>query len=79
MDESIQLKDVVVTAQALKNTENAVQTIQRKSLSTIDGISNQVFSPQAIVMLLRQLKESPEFQFRKANMYLSEDWEEDIV
>ena len=44
MDESVQLKDVVVTAQALKNTENAVQTIQRKSLSTIDGISNQVFS-----------------------------------
>ncbi len=43
-DESVQLKDIVVTAQAIKNTENAVQTIQRKSLNTMDAISNQTFS-----------------------------------
>ena len=43
-NEGVLMDEIVVTASAIKNTENAVQTIQRKSLSTIDGISSQVFS-----------------------------------
>ncbi|KAA3641077.1 MAG: TonB-dependent receptor, partial [Bacteroidetes bacterium] len=41
---AVALGDVVVTAKALKNTETAVQTLKRKSIGAIDGISSQAFS-----------------------------------
>ena len=41
---SIEMQEVVVTARAINNSENSVQTLQRKSLNTIDGISSQSFS-----------------------------------
>ncbi len=41
---SVEITTVVVTAKALQNTETAIQTLQRKSLNPIDGISSQTFS-----------------------------------
>jgi hypothetical protein len=41
---AVNLGSVVVAAKALKNTENAVQTLKRKSIGAIDGISSQAFS-----------------------------------
>ncbi len=41
---SVEMATVVVTAKALQNTETAIQTLQRKSLNPIDGLSSQAFS-----------------------------------
>lgn len=43
-DDAVQLDDVVVTAKALKHTENALLALQRKSTSIQDGISSQEIS-----------------------------------
>lgn len=42
--ESVGLDEVVVEARALRNTENALLTIQRKSLVLLDAISSEQFS-----------------------------------
>lgn len=41
---AVNLEGVVVSAKALQNTENAVQTLKRKSIAAVDGISSQAFS-----------------------------------
>jgi len=38
---NIQLQEVVVTAQVLRNTETAMQTIKKKSANLLDGISSE--------------------------------------
>jgi hypothetical protein len=40
---SIELSEVTVTAQAVRNTENALMTIKQKSANVIDGISATAF------------------------------------
>jgi len=39
-ESSLDLQEVVVTAQAIRNTEAAIQTIKRKSATMLDGISS---------------------------------------
>lgn len=41
---AVELGSVIVSAKALQNTENAVQTLKRKSIGAIDGISSQAFT-----------------------------------
>lgn len=41
---AVEMNAVLVTAKALRNTETAIQTLQRKSLVPVDGISSQTFS-----------------------------------
>ncbi len=41
---SAALKEVVVTEKALRNTEGAVMTLQRKGIGTLDAISSQAFN-----------------------------------
>lgn len=43
-EEAIGLEEVIVTATALKNSESALLTVQRKSSSVLDGISSEMFS-----------------------------------
>lgn len=43
-EELVEIATVVVTARATQNTETAIQTLQRKGINTIDGISNQAFN-----------------------------------
>jgi outer membrane receptor for ferrienterochelin and colicin len=43
-EESVEIEAVVVTAKAIQNSENAMQTLQRKGINTIDAISSQAFS-----------------------------------
>lgn len=42
--EAMAIAEVVVTAQAVQNTETALLTIQKKSANLLDGISSQTFS-----------------------------------
>lgn len=44
VDQSFELQAVSVSAQALRNTETAVQTIQKKSINTLDAMSSQTFT-----------------------------------
>ena len=43
-EESVALADVVVVARKVTNTDRAMQTLQRKSLNTVNAISSQAFS-----------------------------------
>lgn len=43
-EDTEQLAEVVVTAKQVRNTEAAVLTLQKKSVSFIDGLSSQTFS-----------------------------------
>lgn len=43
-EEALGLEEVVVTASALKDSESALLTMQRKSSSVLDGISSEMFS-----------------------------------
>ena len=43
-EELVEIATVVVTARATQNTETAIQTLQRKGINTIDGISSQAFT-----------------------------------
>ncbi len=43
-EEALGLEEVVVTASALKDSESALLTMQRKSSSVMDGISSEMFS-----------------------------------
>jgi outer membrane receptor protein involved in Fe transport len=43
-EEALGLEEVVVTASALKDSESALFTMQRKSSSVLDGISSEMFS-----------------------------------
>ena len=43
-EESVALADVVVVARQVTNTDRAMQTLQRKSLNTVNAISSQAFS-----------------------------------
>ncbi len=43
-EDSEQLSEVVITAKAVRNTEAAVLTLQKKSVSFIDGLSAQTFA-----------------------------------
>ncbi len=42
-EEGQNLEEIVVTAKQLKNTENAVLAIQRKSVNVVNGVSSQSF------------------------------------
>lgn len=42
-EEAVELGEVTITAQAVRNTENALSTIKRKSANVIDGISASSF------------------------------------
>ncbi len=42
-EETVELGEVVITAQAVRNTENALSTIKKKSANVIDGISASAF------------------------------------
>jgi TonB-dependent receptor len=43
-EESVALADVVVVARMTRNNDRAMQTIERKSLNTVNAISSQAFS-----------------------------------
>jgi TonB-dependent receptor len=43
-EDSEQLSEIVVTAKQVRNTEAAIMTLQKKSVSFIDGLSSQTFS-----------------------------------
>ena len=43
-EESVALADVVVVARQVTNTDRAMQTLQRKSLNTVNAVSSQAFS-----------------------------------
>ncbi|MBK7407242.1 MAG: carboxypeptidase-like regulatory domain-containing protein [Saprospirales bacterium] len=43
-EELVEIATVVVSARAIQNNETAIQTLQRKGINTIDGISNQAFT-----------------------------------
>jgi hypothetical protein len=43
LEETFDLNEVVITAQATRNTETALLTIKKKSANVIDGISNATF------------------------------------
>ncbi len=44
LEATVEMNAVLVTAKALRNTETAIQTLQRRSLVPVDGISSQTFS-----------------------------------
>jgi len=43
-EESVALADVVVVARMMRNNDNAMRTIEKKSLNTVNAISSQAFS-----------------------------------
>ncbi|MBK8492870.1 MAG: carboxypeptidase-like regulatory domain-containing protein [Saprospirales bacterium] len=43
-EELVEIATVVVSARAIQTSETAIQTLQRKGINTIDGISSQAFN-----------------------------------
>ncbi|MCB0586802.1 MAG: carboxypeptidase-like regulatory domain-containing protein, partial [Phaeodactylibacter sp.] len=43
-EEAVTTETVVITAKTIKTSETAMQTLQRKSIKTLDAISSQAFS-----------------------------------
>ena len=66
------LEEVVITVEALRNTEQSVLTVQKKSANLLDGISSQNFKKVGANDIANAVKTFLACLFKAVNMFMLE-------